>query len=278
VNVFRRRRRGPRSLEPDEIRKLVDSVPFWLHSIDLGHGIVTPGSESLESLVAKWDALRVPDLHGKTVLDIGSWDGFYAFEAERRGGSRVVALDHYVWSLDLAGQQAYWRRCRDEEATPQPYHETPFWQPATLPGKRGFDVAQRCANSSVEAVADDYMTTDAALLGVFDVVLYLGVLYHMEDPLSAMRRVSMLTKELAIVETEAIAVAGFDDAPLFEFYPAAELNDDVGNWWAPNLAGVHALCRAAGFSHVETVHVGPAAVATPGKPGHFRAIVHARKG
>jgi tRNA (mo5U34)-methyltransferase len=269
-----KRLRKAKALGTDEIARLVDAVPFWWHSIDLGHGIVTPGAKSIESLNAMWDALSVPGLEGKSVLDVGAWDGFFSFQAERRGAARVVALDHYVWSLDLAGQQEYWARCRDEGRSPQPYHETPFWQPGTLPGKRGFDVAHRALSSDVVSIVDDYASGDPARFGAFDVVFYLGVLYHMEDPLSAMRKVFALTKELAIIETEAVALPAYEESPMFEFYPEAELNHDVGNWWGPNLAGVHAICRAAGFAEATTIRGAPPEAEAP---VHYRAIVHARK-
>ncbi|HWI06193.1 MAG TPA: hypothetical protein VNT54_01600, partial [Solirubrobacteraceae bacterium] len=90
------------------LRQKVDSVPFWWHSIDLGHGVVTPGHKSADALRAELDALALPDLRGRSVLDVGGWDGFFAFEAERRGAARVAVVDHYMWSMDSPGQQAYW--------------------------------------------------------------------------------------------------------------------------------------------------------------------------
>src|SRR5215210_5843210 len=83
--IFRRRARSARHL-----RNVVDAVPYWWHSIELGAGVVTPGTRSLESLREQADAL-FPEVKGKTFLDIGAWDGFFCFEAERRGARRVVA-------------------------------------------------------------------------------------------------------------------------------------------------------------------------------------------
>lgn len=80
------------------LQELVDSVPYWYHSIDLGAGVVTPGARSLQSLREQAEVLRLPNLEGKTFLDIGAWDGFFSFEAERRGARQVLALDHYVWA------------------------------------------------------------------------------------------------------------------------------------------------------------------------------------
>ena len=96
---------------------------FWWHSVDLGDE-VTPGHKSPELLEHEWANLHLPDLAGRSVLDVGCWDGWFSFRAEERGAARVVALDHYVWSLDLPRQQAYWRDCRDPRsharAVPRP--------------------------------------------------------------------------------------------------------------------------------------------------------------
>ena len=65
------------------------SDTFWWHSIDLGGGVVTPGAKSPAHLAAEWEALRLPELGGKSVLDVGTWDGYFAFEAERSGAASV---------------------------------------------------------------------------------------------------------------------------------------------------------------------------------------------
>ena len=66
---------------------------LWWHSIDLGNGLVSPGVHSLEELQSLYRSLNLPeDLSGKSLLDIGCWDGFYSFEAERHG-AKVTAVD-----------------------------------------------------------------------------------------------------------------------------------------------------------------------------------------
>lgn len=260
------------------LRERVDEIPFWWHSIDLGHGVVTPGHKPPAVLQAELDALALPDLSGKSVLDIGGWDGYFAFEAERRGAARVAVVDHYMWAMDSPGQQAYWRRCMQEGVAPRPYHETEFWHPDTLPGKRGFDLAREALDSKVEDVVCDFMEADLDALGRWDVVLYLGVLYHMEDPMRALRRLAAVTRELAVVETEAIAIPAFDHEAIWRFFPAAELNGDVSNWWAPNLAALGGALTAAGFATARAV-LGPPAelLQSGGGPHHYRAVVHAAK-
>jgi len=81
-------------------------VPAWFHSLDLGGGLQTAGVKSHSDLASELEALRLPELRAKSVLDIGAWDGFYSFEAERAGASRVVALDtsrgRWTWRRGIA--------------------------------------------------------------------------------------------------------------------------------------------------------------------------------
>lgn len=262
------------------VRKGLRSVDSWWHSIDLGDGVVTPGVKELDQLREEWAALHLPDLRGRSVLDVGAWDGWFAFEAERRGASRVCALDHYVWSLDLAACRKYADRCREAGETPRPYHEVPaLWRPDELPGKRGFDVARRLLGSKVEDVSADFESLDPARLGTFDVVLFLGVLYHLRDPLGALTRLASVTHDRAVIETQAIHLPGLEEHALWEFYPSVELGGDPNNWWAPSLHALEGACRSAGFEEVEVI-VGPESAAggePEGSPIRYRAIVHALK-
>jgi tRNA (mo5U34)-methyltransferase len=214
---------------------------------------------------------ELPNVAGRSVLDIGAWDGLYSFRAEQAGASRVVALDHYAWGVSLPLRQAYWDRCAATGALPD--HErdiTEFWDPV-LPGRRAFDLAKEVLDSSVEPVVGDLMTLDLERLGTFDVVLYLGVLYHMPEPLTALRRVRAVTREVAVIETVAVRVLAQRDASVLAFYPGNELGGvDFGNWFAPSQAGLVDLCRAAGFSRVEPVRGPPVVKAWR---DHFRRNV-----
>jgi tRNA (mo5U34)-methyltransferase len=157
---------------------------IWFHSLNLGKGVVTQGVKSRMRLAYELRALRLPNLRGLTVLDIGAWDGYFSFAAERKGAKHVVALDHYAWSMDIQAQRAYIMSCVSQGLSPEPFEQVPeVWRPDELPGKRGFDLAHRCYGSSVEAVVGDFMTMDLSSLGRFDVVFFLGVLYHMQGSL-----------------------------------------------------------------------------------------------
>ena len=224
----------------------------WYHSIDLGNGVVTPGRSTTPPLVPS----QFPDMRDRTVLDIGAWDGYYSFLAERCGASRVVALDHYAWGVDMRRRDEYWAACAARGEFPEHARDVvDFWDP-DLPGRRGFDLARDVLHSKVEPVVADFMTTDLDSLGTFDVVLYLGVLYHMTEPLKALERVRRVTREVALIETEAIDVAGYDGDELIRFVAGNQLNRDFGNWYVPSMVALRSLCRAAGFSRVDTV-LGP---------------------
>ena len=231
-----------------ELEQLVAAVPFWWHSIDLGQGITTRGHKTPKIHSSELNSFRLPDLRGKTVLDIGAWDGFHSFEAERRGASRVVALDHYVWSIDFAPQKTA-KSFGEGSALPELRRQSG----PDLPGKRGFDTAHAALDSKVEDVVGDFMCMELSALGTFDVVLFFGVLYHMQNPLGSLQRLAGLTKGVAIIETQAVVVAGYEDYSLWEFYPGDELQGDPTNWFAPNAKTLLGACRAAGFTRVEMV-------------------------
>jgi tRNA (mo5U34)-methyltransferase len=252
----------------------------WFHSIDLGNGEVTPGMKSADQLAAETTSICVPaNLEGQTALDIGAWDGYFSFELERRNASRVVALDHYAWSLDLHAQHEYHAQMKLRGQQPRPAEEVPgVWDPVGLPGRAGFDYARGRLASRVEPVVGDFMTMDLAKLGRFDIVLFLGVLYHLKDPFLALRRLRETTRDLAIIETATVVLPAWADEKLFLFLETTELDDDAGNWWAPTPAGLTALCRAAGFRDVHVVYE-PIEYDPPndGYTLHFgRTCIHAR--
>lgn len=201
-----------------ELMRQVNAIK-WYHTIDLGEGVVTPGADNTPRKLRR---ISLPDrLDGKTVLDIGAWDGFFSFEAERRGASRVLATDSFVWS----GQ--------------------------TWADKRGFDLARRQLGSRVEERLIDVMELSPAAVGTFDIALFLGVLYHMKHPLLALERLASVTQELAIIETvvDMLSVS----RPAIAFYAGDELAHDPTNWCAPNPPALAAMLRTVGFRRIEMV-------------------------
>jgi tRNA (mo5U34)-methyltransferase len=205
-------------MDPAEIRQRVGEIR-WYHTIDLGHGVVTPGVDPSASRLSK---LRFPaDMTGKTALDIGAWDGFFSFEFERRGATRVLAVDSFSWS-------------------------GPGWGT-----KAGFDLARQVLGSSVEDRELEVLDLSPETVGVFDVVLFAGVLYHLPHPLLALERVASVTGDLLILETQVDLVR--ERRPAMAFYPGSDLNRDASNWWAPNPPALLAMLRTVGFTRVEVV-------------------------
>jgi tRNA (mo5U34)-methyltransferase len=257
-------------LDPATKRRLVDEAGPWHHSIDLGDGVVTPGGKTLHHHHDELLRMQLPPLAGKSVLDIGAWDGYYTFMAEGAAASRVIALDHYAWSIDYRKATEYTKRQYLAGQPIRAFHTVPeLWDPVGLPGKRGFDVASRALNSRAEVVVGDFMTLDLDALGTFDVVLFLGVIYHLEEPLRGLRRVRQVTGGLAVIETEAISLP--HDGPLWEFVGNGRLNNDPTIFWLPTAEGLCEMCTTAGFSQV-AVTAGPPRTT---QPTRYRAVVHA---
>jgi tRNA (mo5U34)-methyltransferase len=106
-------------------------------------------------------------------------------------------------------------------------------------------------------------------VGVFDVVFFLGVLYHMKHPLLALERVSSVTRELLIMST--FVDATWTRRPAAAFYPRAEANSDPTNWWGPNPGAVVAMLETAGFTRVDVVD-GPTPLGSRLKVGVRRRL------
>ena len=211
----------------------------WYHTIDLGGGIVTRGIDDSALRLAR---AQLPEsLRGLTVLDIGAWDGFFSFECERRGAARVVAADHFSW-------------------------HGPGWGT-----KAGFSLARETLGSRVEDIDIDVMDLAPDRVGTFDVVLFLGVLYHLRHPFLALERVASVTRGLLIMET-VVDLVGFG-RPAMAFYPGQELNSDPTNWWGPNEPAVHGMLASLGFSEVATMTRAPRAAYRAA-----RAVYHQLRG
>jgi len=256
---------------PSELQRQADAL-HWFHSIDLGDGVLTKGDSD-----GPIPTSAFPSFEGRSVLDIGAWDGYYSFLAERSGARAVTALDHYVWGVDFDRRNAYWNRCFAEGVLPDHDRDTTEFWDADLPGRRSFEFAAESLGSKVRPVVLDFATADLADLGTFDVVLYLGVLYHMKEPLTCLERLRSVTGEVAVIETEAIHLQHHDDECLLRFHQGGDLHTDFGNWFVPTIAALHALCRAAGFGHVETV-LGPPAAPPPRPAEPMPARTRRRRG
>jgi tRNA (mo5U34)-methyltransferase len=242
---------------PQELQSQADEI-LWYHTIDLGEGVVTKGMG-----VQPTGSEILPDVAGRSVLDIGAWDGKFSFLAEKGGAASVTALDHYAWGVDIGARTVYWQECQANGTLPDHSRDvTDFWRPE-LPGQRGFNFAKAALGSKVKTVVDDFAIMDLEPLGHFDVTLYLGVLYHMKEPVTCLERVRSVTNEVAVIETEALQICGLDELSLLQFHVADTLRTDYGNWYVPTLPALRDLCLAAGFSSVKTINGPPPAPVVP---------------
>jgi tRNA (mo5U34)-methyltransferase len=151
-----------------------------------------------------------------------------------------------------------------------------------LAGRRPFDAVHRYFESKVEPFVGHFTKVDPSQTGLFDVVLFLGVLYHMEDPVGAVRRAASFVAPggLLCIESAAAEFPGAPDVPLLEFYPGAEFNADPTNWFAPNMRTIEGFTVAAGLTDFRILQSAPArselrTIANLER-ARYRAIVSAR--
>lgn len=192
----------------------------WYHSFELPDGTRFEGHNSLEILHGRWARYPIPaDLTGRRVLDIGAWDGWFSFEAERHGAD-VVAID-----------------CVE------------------IPN---FRLIHEKLQSKVDYRIIDFFDLPQAKLGQFDFVFFLGVLYHVKHPLLALEMVAAMTTDTAIVESFVTDAQTWqetkDRIPTLEFYETDELGNQLDNWFGPSVTALLAMCRAAGFARVELMY------------------------
>lgn len=187
----------------------------WFHSFRFTDGTEFSGYKALSRLNAEADLIFRFSVSGKSVLDIGAWDGFFSFEAEKRGASRVLATDHFCWSGSPYGTKA------------------------------GFDFVHSKLKSKVESADVDVFDLSPKRFGSFDTVLFLGVLYHLKNPLGGLEVVYSMTNECAVIETQVDALNV--RAPVMRFYLGKELNNDPTNFWAPNLLCLRNMLLEVGF-------------------------------
>ena len=211
----------------DSVQSDIDKVPRWRHRIQLPGGIVTPGSQDTGVTLTR---MGLPDdLSGKRVLDVGCSDGFFSFECERRGADYVLGIDSFA----------------------SPYQDSPT----------GHEVAKKLLRSKVELREIDLFDLNAAELGQFDLILFLGVFYHLRHPMLALEKLGDLCCGQLILETEMARTGVFSrqfggrGPSALEFYEHDEVNRDPTTWWAPTPTCMISMLRSCGYCSVEQVYV-----------------------
>jgi tRNA (mo5U34)-methyltransferase len=192
----------------------------WHHSIDLGNGVVTSGNKTPEVCKAESDTIfdRL-DLSGRSVLDVGAWNGYFSFEAKLRGADRVLATDSFCWT------------------NPK------------MRGRESFEFARSALDLDVEAEEIDAGHISPQSVGEFDVIMYLGVFYHRRDAMESLPRIASAAKEVLVVETQLDLLDV--DKPALAYYPTTEMRGDASNWWGPNALFMKGFLLGLGFAEVE---------------------------
>jgi tRNA (mo5U34)-methyltransferase len=224
------------------LRAVVAAEPYWFHKMDLGNGIVTGGWS--EPAVDKLPYFGLPeDMSGLRVLDIGCAEGFFTFEAERRGASEVVAIDSFPDSV------------------------------------RRFNIARDALGMRSQAYLTNVYDLSLKTFGSFDLVMYFGVSYHLRHPLLALEKIFEVCSGTILMQTASFENEAFGDASASLFHPfgiesgpseARVLDPTV--FWVPNAACVAAMLAHVGFVNVEgggtatvaSVHRGEVPTPEPG--------------
>jgi len=216
-------------MERTEIEDLVRATK-WYHGWEIVPGITTPGKSATDPKKALDRYGVPPDLRGIRALDIGAWDGPYSFELERRG-AQVVSFD-----------------IQDPNAT-------------------AYNVAHRILGSKNEYVRGSVYDLSAEKLGRFDLVLYLGVFYHLKHPMVAWMRIREVMNPHALLFFEGAildfcwnvdktfsrhkdAIINLRDLPI-TYYAAGEYASCWSNWYIPNKACLRDWLISAGFDDIQ---------------------------
>lgn len=228
--------RTPKRLEPpnapgrDEALAVVRSFPWWYHRIYLGDGVYTIDAPTYhESVWGRIGTAFPPHLGGASVLDVGSNAGYFSIQLALRGAGRVVGIEP---------------------------NET-FRQQATACARIwGLDL--ECLGVDAHELGD--------IREQFDIVMFAGILYHLQSPLQVLMEVGRICRDAIVVESEVIP----DDpgngvrvrqgragetrltrcsTGIMKFIESTELNDDGTNWWVPDTDCLRGMLRTAGFRH-----------------------------
>lgn len=213
----------------DDLKRQMEEIQ-WYHSIDLGPELGRTNGHCKDDHV-RLDYMALPvSFEEKTCLDVGSWDGFFAFEMERRGAALVVASD--IWG--------------DYEVKGHQMQNT----------GAGFDFAHQVLKSNVQKCYSSVYEVDQSIWAanpeiMFDVIVYAGVLYHVQEPVQSLRVLHRLLAPggLLILETH-LDMMEFP-RPAIALYTGSECNNDETNFCGPNPPAVEIMLEWAGFQQID---------------------------
>jgi tRNA (mo5U34)-methyltransferase len=226
------------------LRHLVEREPYFFHRIELPDGLVTPGWS--DPRTEKLPYYRLPeDMTGMRVLDIGCAEGFFSFEAERRGAAEVVAIDSFPDSV------------------------------------RRFNICREAFDARAQAFLTNVYDLSERTFGTFDLVMFFGVLYHLRHPLLALEKVFSVCSGTVLLQTASFENPALGEASAAEFHPFGIQSGPPDNplfdptvFWIPNSACVRDMMAHVGFEDIEggttpttgVVYTASAPVRRPGTP------------
>jgi len=216
----------PLNAEARALRARIGEVD-WYHSIDLGQGVVTPG---LVDYRAQLPFYGLPDsLAGKRVLDFATFDGFWAFEFERRG-AEVFALDVASWNnVDMPDRRHPRLELDDDTGA-------------------GFALAHEILDSRVRRIEASVYDLDPDKIGMFDLVFMSDLLVHLRCPQRAIENAASVCRgELVIGDVFTPMLEGFGDLPLAQYAAPSHI------WWLPNVRTLLRMMSIAGCEAIEEV-------------------------
>lgn len=215
----------------DELLAFVQAQSFWYHRIYLGQGVYSmPAPAYHEQVWQRFGPALPDDLHGASVLDVGSNAGFFSLQLKLRGAGRVLGIELIDLYLKQADTIKKWWGKDDIEYRPGDAHDLD------------------------------------RLDEKFDLIVFAGILYHLKNPLYVLEQIGRLCQDAVLVETECIPADKRNRViarsgprgktalrPMtngfMKFVEADELDGDGSNWWLPDAECVMGMLRVAGFKH-----------------------------
>jgi tRNA (mo5U34)-methyltransferase len=205
----------------DWVKRQIAAQPYWFQRIELPGGMCTPGWSDPRSEKLPYFGLP-DDMHGMRVLDIGHAEGFFSFEAERRGAEQVCGIE---------------------------------MDPRMIVN---FNICRSALNSQARSVGSSVYELDPKVVGTFDMVFFFGVLYHLRHPLLALERVFSVCSGTLLIQTATLPDES--EKAMAEFHPAGIMSGtaerpiyDPTCFWFPNPSCCKAMLEHVGFQKIERI-------------------------
>lgn len=217
------------------VQQEINAQPYFFHRMRLWDDFYTPGWSDVER--EKLPYFGLPErMDGMRVLDVGCAEGFFSFEAERRGAAQVVAIDSWEGSIER------------------------------------FNLVRLALGSRVNGYLCNVYDLSPKTFGTFDLVMFFGVLYHTKHPWYALEKIASVCSGTLLLQTLVNDDPQFQDQSIATFHPFGVESGPPENrqldptvFWVPTPECTRNLVRAAGFTDVENV------TAESGKPYVLRA-------